>query len=106
MVSQLLENEPYQIRTAVDGVDALQKISEEIPDAILLDILMPRLDGFDVLASLREKPETANIPVIVLTAKSLTANESALLNHSAQQVIRKQGLAAEELVAELQRVLQ
>jgi GAF domain-containing protein/DNA-binding response OmpR family regulator/anti-sigma regulatory factor (Ser/Thr protein kinase) len=105
MVSQLLENEPYQIRTAVDGVDALQKISEEVPDAILLDILMPRLDGFDVLASLREKPKTANIPVIVLTAKTLTAHESALLNRSAQQVIRKQGLAAEELVAQLQRAM-
>jgi signal transduction histidine kinase/CheY-like chemotaxis protein len=106
MVQQLLENEPYRLRTAVDGLDALQTIEKEKPDAILLDLLMPRLDGFGVLARLRENESTASIPVIVVTAKTLTAKETAVLNNSAQQVIQKQGLAAEDLVAELQRVLQ
>ena len=105
MVTQLLENEPYLVRTAVDGVDALEQIAEGTPDAILLDLMMPRKDGFDVLASLRQKQETARIPVIVLTAKSLSREEMAILNNSAQQVVQKQGLAAEDLVEELQRVL-
>jgi GAF domain-containing protein/CheY-like chemotaxis protein/anti-sigma regulatory factor (Ser/Thr protein kinase) len=105
LVSQLLENEPYQLRTAVDGMDALQKIAEEKPDAILLDLLMPRLDGFGVLAKLRESANTASIPVIVLTAKRLTTQETAVLANSTEQVIQKQGLAAEELVKELGRVL-
>ncbi len=105
MVCQLLENEPYRLRTAVDGVDALQQIEEEKPDAILLDLMMPRLDGFDVLAKLREDKATALIPVIVLTAKSLSATETALLRSSARQIIQKQGLSVEDLVAELQRVL-
>ena len=106
MVAQLLEKEPYQVRAAVDGLDALQKIEEEKPDAILLDLLMPRLDGFGLLARLRESADTAGIPVIVLTAKRLTTEETALLASSAQQIIQKQGLAGEELVKELGQVLQ
>jgi GAF domain-containing protein/CheY-like chemotaxis protein/anti-sigma regulatory factor (Ser/Thr protein kinase) len=105
LVSQLLEKEPYQVRAAVDGLDALQKIEEEKPDAILLDLLMPRLDGFGLLAKLRASASTANIPVVVLTAKRLTSQETAVLASSAQQIIQKQGLAAEELVKELGRVL-
>ena len=105
LVAQLLEKEPYQVRTAIDGIDALQKIEEEKPDAILLDLLMPKLDGFGVLAKLREAANTASIPVIVLTAKKLTAEETAVLARSSEQVIQKQGLAAEELVKELAQVL-
>ena len=103
MVSQLL---PYAVRTAVDGVDALEAIRSDPPDAVLLDLMMPRKDGFDVLAELRQDPQTAHIPVIVLTAKSLPAIERQILNSSAQRVLQKQGLAGEALVAELQRVLE
>jgi CheY-like chemotaxis protein len=105
LVEQLLEKEPYQVRAAFDGLDALQKIAEEKPDAILLDLLMPRLDGFGLLARLRESVDTAGIPVVVLTAKRLTAEETALLASSTQQIIQKQGLAGEELVKELGQVL-
>jgi signal transduction histidine kinase/DNA-binding response OmpR family regulator/uncharacterized protein YigA (DUF484 family) len=106
MVAQLLEMKPYRIETALDGLEALQKIQTEKPDAILLDLLMPRLDGFGLLAKLREEENTADIPVIVLTAKTLTSEEAAMLASTTQQVIQKQGLAAEDLVDELARVLQ
>ena len=68
--------------------------------------MMPRLDGFGVLASLRQDPATSEIPVVILTAKSLTAAETAVLQANAQQVIQKQGLADEALLRELQQVLQ
>ena len=103
--SQLLEERPYLVRTAVDGLDALEKIEEEKPDAILLDLMMPRLDGFGVLAQLRSNPATSAIPVIILTAKSLTAAETAVLQANAQQVIQKEGLSGENLLQELRQVL-
>jgi CheY-like chemotaxis protein len=68
--------------------------------------MMPRLDGFDVLAKLREQEETSAIPVIVLTAKSLSSTETAILSQNTRKVVQKQGLAAEDLVTELKRVLE
>ena len=66
---------------------------------------MPRLDGFEVLARLQQEEKYRDIPVIVLTAKSLSASETTVLQESASQVIQKQGLAAETLVTELQKAL-
>ena len=93
------------VQSAVDGLDALEKIEQDKPDAILLDLMMPRLDGFGLLAQLRQNPATIDIPVIILTAKSLTAAETAVLQSSAQQIIQKQGLAGEDLLQQLQEIL-
>jgi CheY-like chemotaxis protein len=105
MVGQLLEERPYVLRSAADGVEALGQVEQEKPDAILLDLMMPRLDGFGVLSQLRQDASTSDIPVIILTSKMLTAAEKAVLQASAQQVIQKQGLASEELLQELKQVL-
>jgi len=105
MVGQVLEDYPFQLRVAHDGLDALESIKQQPPDAILLDLLMPRLDGFQVLAQLRADPAHSAIPVLVLTAKSLSANEATALRQSAAQVLQKQGLAGEALIAELQKML-
>ena len=67
--------------------------------------MMPRLDGFGVLARLRSNPATFDVPVIIITAKSLTDAETAVLLANAQQVIRKQGLEEETLLLQLQQVL-
>jgi DNA-binding response OmpR family regulator len=67
---------------------------------------MPRLDGFGLLARLREQEETAAIPVIVVTGKTLSADEMSLLNRGTQQVLQKRGLTGGDLVAELQHLLQ
>jgi CheY-like chemotaxis protein len=105
MVRQLLADAPYQVSTAADGLKALDSIKRLAPDAILLDLMMPRLDGFEVLARLQQEEKYRDIPVIVLTAKSLSASETTVLQESASQVIQKQGLAAETLVTELQKAL-
>ena len=74
---------------AVDGEDGLTALGEKRPDMILLDLMMPRLDGFSFLEAIRSKAEHADIPVIVVTAKALTPDERARLDGAAQQIIAK-----------------
>jgi len=60
--------EGYEVIEAYDGVEALQKIEEEKPDLVILDVMMPEMNGWEVLTRIRENPETANLPVVMLTA--------------------------------------
>jgi CheY-like chemotaxis protein len=105
LVRQSLEDQPYQIDTAGDGLAALDAIAERRPDVILLDLLMPRMDGFEVIASLQKDPERREIPVIVLTAKTLTRQEQRLLKEHALAVIQKGALDRDSLMTELKQVL-
>jgi CheY-like chemotaxis protein len=105
MVRQLLENKPYTITSALDGIEALTKVEQALPDAILLDLMLPRLDGFGLLAELRRSPDAADIPVIIITAKSLSEAETTVLQTGAQQVLQKQGLQEETLLRLLQQIL-
>ncbi|HIE50981.1 MAG TPA: response regulator [Armatimonadetes bacterium] len=70
LVAFNLRMEGYEVITAEDGKEALTKIREEHPDVVVLDVMMPHLDGFDVLRELRADPETQDLPVIMLTALS------------------------------------
>lgn len=65
-----LENAGYEFDGAYDGMQAIEKIREAAPDLVVLDVSMPRLTGWDVLLMLQDDPKTANIPVLMLTAKS------------------------------------
>lgn len=65
-----LERQGYQVVTAFDGKEGLEKVRAEKPDLCVLDVMMPYMDGFEVLKSLRRDPETENLPVIMLTAKA------------------------------------
>ncbi|HRJ26442.1 MAG TPA: response regulator [Fimbriimonadaceae bacterium] len=65
-----LERQGYNVVTAYDGKEGLEKIKAEKPDLVVLDVMMPYMDGFEVLKSLRREPETESIPVIMLTAKA------------------------------------
>jgi len=105
LVRQLLEGESYDVEAAADGQAAVETISRQRPDVILLELLMPRLDGFGVIEQLEQNPRHRDIPVIVLTAKTLTADEAALLQQSVSKTIQKRGLEREELIQELQSAL-
>lgn len=63
----ILENQPYRLATARDGKKCLEMIAEEIPDLLILDLLMPRLDGWGVIRELRSEPRFANLPIMILT---------------------------------------
>jgi len=65
-----LEKQGYQVVTAYDGKEGLEKIRAEKPNLVVLDVMMPYMDGFEVLKSLRKDPEFETLPVIMLTAKA------------------------------------
>ncbi|MBD2605704.1 PAS domain S-box protein [Scytonema hofmannii FACHB-248] len=67
LLRQQLENEGYNVREAKDGVDAIHQIKSARPDLILLDVMMPQINGFDVAAVLKNDPQTAEIPIIILS---------------------------------------
>jgi CheY-like chemotaxis protein len=67
LLRQQLENEGYNVREAKDGVDAIHQIKTHCPDLILLDVMMPQINGFDVAAVLKNDPQTADIPIIMLS---------------------------------------
>ena len=71
-VGQMLETSGYEVIKAVDGKDCLKKLCEVTPDLVLLDIMMPEINGWDVAAKIKENPKWNNIPIIFLTIKGDT----------------------------------
>jgi len=67
LIARKLTAENYQISEAIDGEEGLKKIKEEKPDLVLLDLILPGIDGFEVLSRLKEDPSLASIPVIILS---------------------------------------
>jgi DNA-binding response OmpR family regulator len=70
VVSLSLEKEGYKVESAAGGEEALEKVIDYSPDLIILDIMMPEMDGWEVLRLLKSNPLTVNIPICILTAKS------------------------------------
>jgi len=70
LIQVSLERAGYIVVTAYDGKEGLEKVRSEKPDLLVLDVMMPYMDGFEVLKSLRREPETESLPVIMLTAKT------------------------------------
>jgi CheY-like chemotaxis protein len=96
----LLEKDGWAVTEAADGREALEQMADR-PSLVLLDLLMPGMDGFEFLTEFRRRPEFRSVPVIVLTAKDLTAADHDRLNGSIETVIQKGSLGSEELLAEL-----
>jgi CheY-like chemotaxis protein len=67
-ITTILSTQSYSLETARDGVECLERVRSEIPDLILLDLLMPEKDGFAVVRELRENPKYAGIPILILTS--------------------------------------
>lgn len=74
LVQVNLERAGYHVVTAFDGKEALEKVEAENPDLVVLDVMMPYMDGFEVLQTLRKNPNTRDLPVIMLTAKAQDAD--------------------------------
>ncbi len=104
LLQAMLPAELCTLLPALDGKKGLTLAHSEHPDAILLDLLMPGMSGFEVLEKLRADVETADIPVIVLTAKDVTREERKLLSEHTQGLMRKTTLTPQSLLAELGRL--
>jgi Response regulator containing a CheY-like receiver domain and an HD-GYP domain len=74
LLKVLLTNEKYNVVTAMNGTQALKMVESELPDLILLDVMMPDISGFEVAQQLKAKPAYAQIPIIFLTALNSTAD--------------------------------
>ncbi len=86
-----LEPLGWRVTEAENGEVALDALSAARPDAIILDLMMPRMDGFEFLEELRRRPDWRDIPVAVITAKDLTDEDRSRLNGEVERVIRKSG---------------
>ena len=98
-IARILSAEGYEVITAVDGNEGMQRVREKRPDLVICDILMPRLDGFGVLATLRSRPETAAIPFIFLTASADKADLARGLKSGANEYVTKPFKITELLTA-------
>ena len=88
------------------GAEALACVERTLPDAVILDLMMPEIDDFQVLEQIRSSGQTAELPVLVLTAKELTSEERARLTHNhIQELIQKGNVDREQLVASVGNLL-
>lgn len=94
----------YEVRGAADGLEGLRMVREYAPDVVVLDVLMPELDGWEVLAQIESDPETAGIPVVMLTCRSEDADILRGLEQGAVEYITKP-FYPEDLVASVTIIL-
>ncbi len=100
-----LAGQGYEISVARDGRAALAQIAQAPPDALILDLMMPEVDGFAVLRAVRSTPATAQLPVLILTARHVTREElSTLAGNHIQQLIQKGDVSKAELLAAVARM--
>ena len=104
-IGDILEMVGYHVEMATDGRDALGKVRTSRPDAIVLDLMMPVMDGFEFLSILRENSQLASIPVVVVTAKDLTAEDRERLTGCVNQIILKGATDRKKLLAEINAIL-
>ncbi len=80
VTQRLLVREGYNVLLAKDGVDALRQMQEVIPDVMLVDIEMPRMDGFDLTKNVREHADYANVPIIMITSRTADKHRNHALS--------------------------
>jgi hypothetical protein len=105
LLSRELGKAGWMVREAENGRVALERIAEQRPALVLLDLLMPEMDGFEFLAALRQEVREPGIPVVVITAKTLTEEDRRRLNGGVQRVVQKRGLDAQDLLAEIRSLI-
>jgi CheY-like chemotaxis protein len=104
-LSSLLAEDGWRVATASDGEAALAAVEHTTPTAMVLDLMMPRCDGFEVLRALRKRQTTRDLPVVVITARELSDDDRARLAHNAERVYQKQAVGLDELRRELRGVV-
>jgi CheY-like chemotaxis protein len=101
LVVAMLEGSGYEIQTATSGRACVEEISRARPDAIILDLMLPEMDGFEVVHRLSLNDDWRTIPVILLTARDLSHEERRALDVGTVRIIQKGGFTRDELVAEV-----
>jgi PAS domain S-box-containing protein len=105
VIAELLTAQGYPVTTADDGAQARAQVAAALPELVILDLILPKVSGFDLLAEWRANPRTADLPVFVLTSKDLNGQEEQYLRKHAESLFHKQQPWQQALTEQLQRVL-
>ncbi len=106
MLRRILEKEGWTVSEAANGRLGLERIGEEVPSLVLLDLMMPEMDGFEFVEALRRRDDGFDVPVVVLTAKDLTEEDRRRLEGSVARVLQKGAHPTDEIVVEVRRLLE
>lgn len=105
MVKQMLHKDGWEVALASNGKVALERMKTVKPDVILLDLMMPEMDGYEFISQLREHKPHRKIPIVVLTAKDVTSHDRQALSEEVHAIFQKGAYKREELLNELHELL-
>jgi len=105
-LARALEGEGWQVTEAENGRVALERLAETPPDLILLDLMMPEMDGFEFLAELRSNSTVREVPVVVITAADLSEADRERLNGGVERVLQKSAYAPDALLREVHTLVE
>jgi CheY-like chemotaxis protein len=105
IIAAHLKGPNYEVLRAHSGKEGIATARRHLPDLIVLDLMMPGVSGFDVVEVLKDSPETASIPIVVVTAKTLSARDKAMLNGLVAVVLQKAMFDRWRLVNEVRRAI-
>ncbi len=101
----LLEKSSFTIYTAQNGVEAIRFLHKMAPALVFLDLLMPEMDGFEVVEKMYEDEKLKEVPIVVLTAKEVTDEERGVLNSKIKAIVQKEGLTREIILREVNKFI-
>jgi threonine synthase len=106
LVRRILQSQgDFTISEAANGREGLELVQREHPDLVVLDLMMPEIDGYAVLEALKANPDTADIPVIVSTAKELTEEEKSRLKGQIQSLKQKGDFMSDDFLDEVRSLI-
>lgn len=106
LLRRMLEKEGWRIVEAENGKRALERLADKVPALILLDLMMPEMDGFEFMQAFRQRPDCRQVPVIVITAKDLTVEDRKRLDGQVTRILQKASMRTADLVAEIRATLE
>ena len=105
LLTRTLDSEGWEVIAAENGRQALDAVGQSMPGLVLLDLMMPEMDGFEFLEAVRARPGWDEVPIVVITAKELTADDRERLNGGVERVVQKGAYDVAELLAEVKRLV-
>ena len=104
LVDYSLRHEGYQVFTASNGLEGIRKAHDEAPDLIILDVMLPGMDGFEICHRLRSEPDTANLPILMFSAKAQEIDRDTGLKVGADDYLSKPA-APTDIVSHVENLL-
>lgn len=95
----------YAVTVAHNGLEAVEAVKREMPDLVLLDLIMPKMTGFEALTTLKQDPATAKIPIMILSNLSQATDEAEARRLGATAFLVKSDLSLEDLIANIKKII-